>query len=159
MAEHVSIPLQITPLLAGSEERGYSTMRPKLRLIIPSSRGVSDQITSEDNLVATMDEMSYDGDISGSYSTCPGTAHCEYCIEQGLNHTLQAYHQRRDQGRCTKAQRVKTAVAVYIWFYMHLIGVIMLLMLIFLLSVYMNARLDREYPEHPRWSIPGLNPY
>lgn len=158
MAGRVSIPLQTTPLLAGSEERGYSTIRPKLFLIIPPSRGVSsEQITTEDDLVVTMDDMSYDSSMSDSYTICPGTAHCEYCIEHGLNHTLEAYHQRRDQGRCTRAQSVKTAVSVYIWFYMHLIGVTMLLMLIFLLSVYMNGRLDREYPEHPRWLIPGIN--
>ncbi|KAI1118664.1 hypothetical protein F5Y14DRAFT_447027 [Nemania sp. NC0429] len=160
MARPVSIPLQTTPLLANSEERDYSTIRPKLRLIIPPSQVSSDEITTEDNLVVTIDEEGYDGDISGSHTTCSETGQCEHCMELGLNHTLQAYHQQRYQEPRTETQTACTAVRIFIWFCLYLIGIVVLLMLpafIFLvLRAYTDSRLDRTYPDHPRWSIQGI---
>lgn len=148
MTARVSIPLQTTHLLAGSEERGYSTIKPQLQLIIPSHhRPSTAHITSDDDLIVTMDETSNKSSASWGYTSCPGTAHCEYCVEQGLDHSLQAYDQRK----------VGTTMNIYLWIYLNLLCFLWLIMLILLFRAYIyTQRLDQKYPGHPRQLFPAL---
>lgn len=160
MTECVCIPLERTPLLAGSGDRGYSTIKPQPRLIIPPNRGHStEQITSEDNLIVTMEEETSNSsnNILGILTPCRGTAHCMYCLEQGLDHNLQAYHQGRDWRRgwrrAMERSRIRAAIGAYFWFYLHLLGVILVVALILLFRAYIHTRLDKKYPGRVRPSM------
>ncbi|KAI1750724.1 hypothetical protein F4782DRAFT_508672 [Xylaria castorea] len=152
MPERVFIPLERTPLLAGSEGRGYSTIKPRLRVIIPPKCGhLTEQITSEDTLLVTMDEeTSNSSNVLGNLTPCTGTAFCMYCLEQGLDHNLQAYHQRGSWRRFMERRRIRTAVDIYIWFCLHLLCVIFIMLLILLFRVYIHTRLDKKYPGRVR---------
>ncbi|KAI0509710.1 hypothetical protein F5B22DRAFT_648731 [Xylaria bambusicola] len=139
MSKHISIPLEQTSLLAGSENMGYSTtkVKPKLHIIIPPySHPVVGQAASDDDLIITMEETSYGSGVSVIYTPCTRTVYCDYCLEQGLDHNLQAYHQRR---RSTETDRDSATFDVYLSFYSCILGIIVFLLLFFL---YYSGRVD-----------------
>lgn len=155
MPQPVSIPLETTPLLARSEELGYSTtkVKPKFRIIIPLRSGrTPTEITPDGSLIVTVNETSDDSDISGNYTPCVGTAHCEYCLEQGLDHNLEVYHQRKRRTWAKAAHEAEAGFGVYLSFYVCVLGIIVFLLLIFVyISCDLNIDPDQGYsePSHP----------
>ena len=133
MSQHVSIPLEQTPLLADSEDVGYSSnkAKPKLHIIIPPySHSTLGQAASDDDLVITMNETRYGSGVSMSYTPCAGRTYCEYCLEQGLDHNLQAYHQRRRSTRGIQTRHDDAIFDACLSFYLCVLGVIVLLLLL-----------------------------
>ncbi|KAK5633305.1 hypothetical protein RRF57_009019 [Xylaria bambusicola] len=135
MLKYISIPLEHNPLLAGSENIGYSTIKvkPKLHIIIPPySHPVEGLAALDDNLITTMDDTNYEGDVSVIYTPCARTGYCDYCLEQGLDHNLQADRQRRQSTRAMETQRDGGTFDAYLSFYACLLGIVMFLLLFFL---------------------------
>ncbi|KAI2633285.1 hypothetical protein GGS21DRAFT_519892 [Xylaria nigripes] len=93
MAESIQTPEQARSLLTRSGEKGYSTMRPKLRLIIPPYRGpMPKQITLGSAMSASSDVSEYASALTAICTTCDGISYCAFCLEEGTTPDMAAQH-------------------------------------------------------------------
>ncbi|KAI3321049.1 hypothetical protein HD806DRAFT_537707 [Xylariaceae sp. AK1471] len=142
MLEPHADPSQTTPLLASSELPGYSTIEPKLSLVIPKHHAPAPVLmASLDGFASVVDEdPGYDADISRASTACTlspdGTGYCRYCLEQGIDHKMQGHHQQALWRRSVNDQGI---VGLLVWGQMCLLAILVPLFLFIVLRVYLGA--------------------
>lgn len=139
MHRHARTALWAKSLHASPEALSYSTMRPKLSLTIPTNnRPIPTLIVPSHDLTSPIDSTDYEDDTYSVYSFSTDTIHCEYCLEQGIDHSPHGCY------RTGPRQSIAT-ISDHRWCYTRLVGAAMLILLILAIDAYMiSAMINNE---------------
>ncbi|KAH9886593.1 hypothetical protein F4778DRAFT_758417 [Xylariomycetidae sp. FL2044] len=134
-------PTLTTPLVSSKSKPNYSTMRPKLSLIIPPAPQTQPRLlTANECFVVDVESFSYIIETAYTHEEVYGRRRsivcCDFCTNHNLQHGRAGDH-RHLWRRCTESEGLLGFVESLIEFQMKVLAVVVPLLLLFVLRVYM----------------------